>query len=192
MTHARMTVVLVVSLAFALLAAASAPPVAATNVSYTLYGGRSGGAIGNGWSFNNTKLSSPGPNLTATVGDIVTITVNRTDNRFHSWYLDYNDSGTWDQPEEPGADFPNTTTFQAVTFSFTAALNGTFHYRSSHAGDGALVGWFIISPAGGLFGPESNTILVIVGSIVIVVAVLVFATYFWRRMKTPPPPPKQE
>jgi len=186
-----MTMVLVVSLAFALLAAASAPPAAAANVNYTLFGGRQG-APGAGWSFNNTQMSSPGPNLTATVGDTVTITVNATDGRSHSWYLDYNNSGTWDQPEEPGADFPNATTGEAVTFSFVANQNGTFDYASSQGGDGAMVGTFIISPAGGLFGPESNTILVIVGSIVIVVGVLVFATYFWRRMKTPPPPPEKE
>src|SRR6266508_5300474 len=191
MTHALKTIVLVVSLAFVLLAAAAfAPPVAAASVSYTLFGGRSGGAVGNGWSFNNTRLSSPGPTLTATVGDTVTITVNRTDNRFHSWYLDYNATGAWEQADEPGADFPNATTLQAVTFSFVADRTRTFQYRSDGGGDGVMFGNFTIAPAGGLFGGD-NTVLVIAGSVVIIVAVLAFAAFFWRRMKTPPPPPKK-
>ncbi|HEX9339764.1 MAG TPA: hypothetical protein VF992_01125 [Thermoplasmata archaeon] len=189
MTHARMTIVLVVSLAFALLAAAAfAPPVAATTVNYTLYGGRGAAAPGTGWSFNDTLLSIPGPNLTATVGETVVITVNATDGRAHSWYLDYNNSGTWDTAVEPGADFPNATG-AAVTFSFAADRNGTFQYRSSHKGDVAMVGTFIISPASGLLG--DNTVLVIAGSVVIIVAVLAFAAFFWRRMKTPPPPKKE-
>jgi len=191
MSNAHKTLVLLVSLVCGLAAVSFvAPHVAAANVNISLFGSRA-----EGWGLTNTSLTSPGPPLTVHVGDNVTLNLTANDTFVHRWFIDYNDNNA------SGGSEPTSPNFgTAVLWNFTVSnVTGTYHYRSDRtAGAGAdlptMSGNITILAAEGpgLFGPESNTILVIVGSIVIVVTVLVFATYFWRRMKTPPPPPKQE
>jgi len=197
LSNAHKAFILLVSFAFAIVAPlALSTPATAAPVTYTLFAGR-GSTAGTGWSFNNTTLSSPGPTLTATVGDTVTLILNRTDARFHSWYIDYNNNSAWNPGtpnNESGTDFPNATTFQAVTWSFVPTKNGTFYYRSSHGGDGALWGLITVAPAGAgqVIPGVDNTVLIVVGVVIIIIAVLAVATMYMRRSKKPrkePPPP---
>ncbi len=192
--------ILLVSFAFAIVAPlALSTPATAAPVTYTLFAGRGPGSpAGNGWSFNNTTLSSPGPTLTAMVGETVTLILNATDGRFHSWYIDYNNNSAWNPGapnNESGTNFPNATTLQAVTWSFVPTKNGTFYYRSSHGGDGALWGLITVAPAGAgqVIPGVDNTVLIVVGVVIIIIAVLAVATMYMRRSKknpkVPPPPP---
>lgn len=195
MSSLRKAVVLLVSLACALaMPLAVSTPAAAATVTYTLFAGRGPGSpAGTGWSFNNTTLSSPGPDLSATVGDTVILTLNATDGRTHSWYIDYNNNSAFNPgapANESGIDFPDANG-TAVTWGFVPTQNGTFYYRSRSGGDGQLWGRIIIAPAGGGAIPGvDNTVLIVVGAVLIIVAVLAILSILWRRMRAPPPPPK--
>ncbi len=187
MSIPRKALVLMVGLAIVLgVSLAFSTPAAAGTQSYTLFGSRTG------WGTNATNEKSPGPVLTAALSDTVAVTVNSTDARTHTWYLDYNNDSIWNRTMEPGTTFPNATGI-AVTITFIANHTGAFHYRSVGVRDTAMWGNFTISPAGGLFGATDNTLLIVVGVIVVIIAVLAIAAMIWRRKgkgpTEPPPPP---
>ncbi len=186
MTKSRLLVFLAVSLASAILASmAFSAPVAASTQGITLFGSRAG------WGTNATNAKSPGPVLSATDGDTIVLTVNSTDARTHTWYLDYSNDSVWNTTREPGTTFPNATGF-AVTITFVLNHTGTFHYRSVGNPDAAMWGNFTIAPVGGLLGGGGNTVLIVVGVIIVIVAVLAVSAMFWQRMKGPKtPPPKR-
>ena len=186
MRRPRTILALVVSLAFALLAASLfAPPAAAANVEIKLWG-----STADGWGRTNTSLSIPGPELSATVGDNVTMVLNSTDGRNHNWFIDYNNDSAVDANEPSSPNFRDTE----VRWNFTADTNGTFVYRSRFQPDDASMrGNITIQPAGGTTPPPAgsdNTVLIVAGVVVIVIAVLAVAAVFMRRTKAPPPPPQ--
>src|SRR5712692_7407619 len=65
--------------------------------SFTLFGRLSGPG---GWGFSATTVASPGPTLTVTKGDTVTMTLFSGDGATHNWGIDYNGNGVCD-PGEP-------------------------------------------------------------------------------------------
>ena len=186
MRRPRTILALVVSLAFALLAASLfAPPAAAANVEIKLWG-----STADGWGRTNTSLSIAGPELSATVDDNVTMVLNSTDGRNHNWFIDYNNDSAVDANEPSSPNFRDTE----LRWNFTADTNGTFVYRSRFQPDDASMwGNITIQPAGGTTTPPpggDNTVLIVAGVVVIVIAVLAVAAIFMRRTKTPPPPPQ--
>jgi len=182
----RKTIILMVGLAFVLsVPLAFSTTAAAADVPIHLWMSRAGG-----WGTTNTSLGIPGPDLTVTVGDNVTLYLNGTDGRNHNWFLDFNNDSAVNANEQnvSSPTFRNTE----VKWNFTAYRNGTFVYRSRL--DTNVWGNITIKPAaagGGLFGAD-NTVLIVVGVVIIIIAVLAVATMYMRRSKKPrkePPPP---
>ena len=99
---------------------AQATQVTAT---YTLYGNAT-----TGWGFTPSSITEPGPTITASVGENVTLRLLSSDGATHNWFLalDGGSSPTAGEPSSP--DFSSKTT--AVVYSFTVPNNvGTFTYK---------------------------------------------------------------
>jgi plastocyanin len=99
---------------------AQAPSVTAT---YTLYGNAT-----SGWGFTASSITEPGPTITASVGETITLELFSNDGVTHNWFLalDGGASPTAGEPSSP--DFSSKTT--AVPYSFTVPNQiGTFTYR---------------------------------------------------------------
>ena len=115
---------LFLGLAFALVASgvpvtpASASPGVAR--SYTLFGDTV-----DGWGLTATTITEPGPQLTVSVGDEVTLTLTSADGQPHNWFIDYDNDRQVDTGEPSSADFETST----ITFIFTPDRAGTFTYR---------------------------------------------------------------
>lgn len=181
--------VLAVALACTLLASTMvATPAAAGTPTITLFGSRSAG-----WGLNSTSLTSPGPPLIVDQGDNVTLMLNATDGRTHTWYIDYNNDSTRNTGEPLSPSFPaGGAGGPALKWNFTADKNGTFRYRSTRGQDGAMWGNITIRPAGGsTFMGLNTSVLILIGVGVAAVVVLAVAARSWRRTKEPPPPPPE-
>ena len=165
----------------AVLALASAlvwtPSARATDVTYNLYGDNN-----SGFGLTPQSLSTPGPSLTANVGDNVTLILASTDNNQYRWFLDYNNDSVRDTNEPRSSTFRGTP----VQWNFTPDTPGTFHYRTQ-SDPSVMWGMFTItnvtSPPSGT--PLSNTtaILITVGLVVAFVAVLAVGAILARRKK---------
>ncbi len=92
------------------------------------------------FNWNGTK-SLPGPTLTASDGDTVTLHLLSNDTANHSWYLDFNDDLVVDPNEANtrSANFSSKTVW--TDFTFIASLGtviphgGVFHYKcAQHPG----------------------------------------------------------
>ena len=78
-----------------------------------------------GWGFNTTDISNPGPTVVVATGDNVTLTLVGADSALHNWFIDY-DNDTIDDPEEPNSgDFMGTT----IVFNFVPDRAGNWTYR---------------------------------------------------------------
>jgi len=105
-----------IALAFGPMASVRASPV-----SYTLYG------TTGGWGFTATTITSPGPDLTALPGEMVSMTLYSADGVRHNFYVDYNGNGMPDTGEPLSADFRSSTI--PITYDFTATSTpGTYAY----------------------------------------------------------------
>jgi hypothetical protein len=186
MSNRRKALVSIVALACLVLApAAFSAPAAAANVGIHLWGNSTGG-----WGLSNSTIKSPGPHLTFTLGDNVTIVLNGTDGRSHNFYVDYNN----DSAVSPGE--PSSPTFRtnALTWNFTANKNGTFVYRSSSGRDASMWGNITILPQGAAGGPSliaGNTVLIVAVIVVAFVGALAVAALVARRKRGTPPPPTE-
>jgi FtsP/CotA-like multicopper oxidase with cupredoxin domain len=184
--------VVAVALACALLASTVlSTRAAAGSPTITLFGSH-----GAGWGLNSTSLTSPGPPLVVDQGDNVTLILDSTDQRTHTWYIDYNNNSTRNTGEPISPSFPaGGSGGPALKWNFTADRNGTFRYRSSRGQDGAMWGNITIRPAGSgsPFLGLNTSVLILVGVAAVIVAVLVIAARSWRHTKEPPlPPPPEE
>lgn len=138
-------IVLVLGLT-ALIAAQSAgsgPGVSPTaSVSFTLYG------TNQGWGLTAATITSPGPTLTVTLADVVTMTLYSANGVRHNFYVDYNGNGIPDATEPVSPDFSSPTT--PLVYTFTAGTAGTFtYYCDYHAGK--MFGTFVVQ------APPANT-----------------------------------
>jgi hypothetical protein len=83
-----------------------------------------------GW--NKTR---PGPLVTVTDGDLVTIMYNSTDFAPHSWFIDVNNDNVPDNGEISSATVASSATFVNFTFTLKVGTNipstGDFTYRCS-------------------------------------------------------------
>ncbi len=118
-------------LAFALAApaalAAPGPGISAqateVRATYTLYGNTT-----SGWGFTSGTITEPGPRITASVGENVTLRLFAEDGVAHNWFLSL-DGGNAPSTGEPSSpDFSSKTT--PVVYSFTVPNNvGTYTYK---------------------------------------------------------------
>jgi len=158
------------------------PGAAGRNLTYQLYGSRSGG-----WGSTNTSLTTPGPLIEVEVGDNVTLNLTSVDvGRNHNWFIDYNNNSAVDANET----YSNSGTFRThVEFNFTVGnQTGTFAYRSRFNGDGNMWGNIMIRAAGSSAGGLGGNLLLIGGLVLVIVAVLAIAAVAYRRARQPPPP----
>ena len=169
-------------LASAVLALAGAlawtPPAAAADVTFTLYGNNT-----NGWGLTPSALSTPGPALTADLGDNVTLILSSTDGNQYRWYLDYDNNSVRDANEPRSPTFRGTP----VQWNFTANTPGTFRYRTQSAPD-VMWGMFTVrnvttTPPGNPGTPFrlDNSLLLVIGITVGFVAFLLIASAYSRK-----------
>ncbi len=184
MSTLRRRILVAATLACLFAASSFATPAAAgRNLTYQLYGSRSGG-----WGSTNTSLTTPGPLIEVEVGDNVTLNLTSLDGLSHRWFIDYNNNSAADGSEPRSPNFANQ-----VLWNFTVSnVTGTFAYRSDRTagpGDDLANMWGNItirtagSSAGGLGGN-----LVLIGIVLVIVAVLAIAAVAYRRARQPPPP----
>jgi plastocyanin len=93
-------------------------PVGASVDNYRLFGSAS-----QGWGFTPGSISSPGPTITVTQGDLVNLTLTSQDGFTHRFFVDYNGNGAPDPGEPASPSFSGT-----INFQFNATTSGTFTY----------------------------------------------------------------
>jgi plastocyanin len=93
--------------------------VKAATVSISLYG-----SAADGWGFTPTSITSPGPTISVTQGDLVNLTLKSEDGLTHDFFVDYNGNGKPDPGEPKSPSFGVTP----INFQFTANKTGTFTY----------------------------------------------------------------
>ncbi len=121
--------IVLVALALAAPAAAAAPgapaapQAAAVTATYTLYGNATGG-----WGFTVGTITEPGPTITASVGENVTLRLYSGDGATHSWFLSLDGSNSPASGEPASPNFNSGST--PVVYSFTVPSNvRTFLYK---------------------------------------------------------------
>lgn len=180
MASAKRTVLalLLAALAIGFASTATAPARGASRA-IDLYG-----SVLAGWGTSNTSESNPGPTLSVSAGDTVTVTLHSTDGVQHEFLIDYNGNGRADPGEPVSAPFSGT-----ATVTFVAGASGTFpYYCVFHPS--AMKGTFVVQGTGGATpsadSMTSGTGLAVLG-IVIVVVVAVGVTVLVLRRRTPGP-----
>ncbi len=99
-------------------------PVEANPVSYTLWGRSS-----QGWGFTSGTITTPGPLLTAMVGETVVMSLHGADNPPHTFWIDYDGDGATDVGEPLSPIFSGSS---GITYSFvTTSVGGTYTYLCS-------------------------------------------------------------
>jgi plastocyanin len=98
------------------------------------------GSASLGWGFSSGTITSPGPTMTVSQGDLVNLTLTSQDGFPHQLFVDYNGNGSPDAGEPTSPQFSST-----INFQFTATLAGNFTY---HCAIHPLVmrGAFIVTP----------------------------------------------
>src|SRR5256885_4128134 len=185
MSTLRRRILVAASLACLLFAASAfaTPAAAGRNLTYQLYGSRSGG-----WGSTNTSLTTRGPLIEVEVGDNVTLNLTSVDGLSLRWCVDYNNTSAGDAWEPRSPNFANQ-----VLWNFTVSnVTGPFAYRSDRTagpGDDLANMWgnITIRPAGSSAGGLGGNILLI-GIVLVIVAVLAIAAVASRRARQPPPP----
>lgn len=175
----------VVGIALAIVALSLAPAARGTDRSFTLYMSTSAG-----WGQTPTTLSNPGPSLTVTQGDNVTLTLNSTDGHNHDWFIDYNNDMTQNGNEPNSPNFKNAQ----IVWNFTADRNGTFTYRSKW--DPSVAGTIVMNAPGTPPSPPGGNGVVagVAIALVAVIAVALIVLYLVERrgfLVRPPPPPAE-
>ncbi len=107
-----------------------------------------------GYNFNGTV---PGPCVLVLVGSHITVTFENSPDAglSHSWVLIPAGGTATSYPAFPGAGFANATSYLGIppgasaTFTFTAALAGSYQYICEVAGhfDAGMHGWFNVTAA---------------------------------------------
>ncbi len=93
-----------------------------------------------GWGFTSGTITSPGPTMTVSQGDLVNLTLTSQDGLPHQFFVDYNGNGSPDAGEPTSPQFSST-----INFQFTATLAGGFTYRCV-IHPLVMFGTFIVTP----------------------------------------------
>ncbi len=107
------------ALLFGLIPQASIPARAAT---FTLYGSA---LSPSGWGFSPSTITNPGPTLTVSQGETVTLNLFSADGAPHTWCIDYDDSIDCGAGENESLQFSSTPLVHTFVVVHTP---GTFSY----------------------------------------------------------------
>jgi plastocyanin len=108
---------------------------------FTLYG-----SAGAGWGFTPGSISSPGPTLTVTQGEMVHLSLFAADGAPHSWCIDYSGNNACEAGENESAVFSSMTIPLSHMFIATGAP-GTYNYVCGVHGGFVMRGLFRITAA---------------------------------------------
>jgi plastocyanin len=137
MRRKALLALVMIALTTALSVSVKVQKVKAATQSFTLYGSASAG-----WGFTPSTMTSPGPTISVTQGDLVNLTLKSEDGLSHKFFVDYNGNGALDSGEPTSPSFGATP----INFQFTADKNGTFtYYCSFHPG--IMYGTFHVTQA---------------------------------------------
>ncbi len=105
--------------------AASTAVFPAGTQTFTLYGDAA-----DGWGTTRTNINNPGPSLTVTVGDTVTIHLYSNDTPIqHTWFIDFDNNNVNGTGEPSSPVFSSATTAVDFTFTVPSGHIGTFTYK---------------------------------------------------------------
>lgn len=93
-----------------------------------------------GWGFTSGTITSPGPTMTVSQGDLVNLTLTSQDGFPHQFFVDYNGNGSPDAGEPTSPQFSST-----INFQFTASKAGNFTYHCA-IHPLVMLGTFIVTP----------------------------------------------
>lgn len=105
------------------------------------------GSYVSGWGFSSGSLTSPGPTITVTEGDVVNLTLTNMDTGYyapsHQFLLSYHNSSTPQSDDVVSSFFASGNT---IVLSFTANVSGTFtYYCTVHPSP--MYGTFVVNSA---------------------------------------------
>jgi hypothetical protein len=145
--------------------------VRAATVDITLYGS-AGGITSSppyGWGNSSSTITEPGPTLTVSQYDFVSLTLFSQDGLGHEFFVDYNNNSLVD-PGEPVS--PSFST--SIVFGFNATRAGVFTYLCRFY-PSIMHGTFVVTPA----VPEySNAVIV---SLFTITTLVLLVTHSRRR-----------
>lgn len=95
-----------------------------------------------GWGLTPNSITSPGPTLTVSKGDLVNMTLTANDLTLNNFFIDYNGNGAPDPGEPKSGNFYYIT---PINYQFIANKSGTFNYYSQYY-EGVMNGKFIVVP----------------------------------------------
>lgn len=98
------------------------------------------GSASLGWGFTAGTITSPGPTMTVSQGDLVNLTLTSQDGFPHQFFVDYNGNAIPDAGEPTSPQFSST-----INFQFTATVAGNFTYRCA-IHPFVMFGSFIVTP----------------------------------------------
>lgn len=147
------TMLIIVSVAVAASQAYSAK--AASTRSFTLYG-----SYNQGWGFNASSITSPGPAIVVEQGDSVNLTLIGNDGFTHRFFVSYTNASSANSTEPQSSDFTTTLSYQ---FNATTAV-GTYTYGCYYHYSMGMKGYFLVVPTGAIpeFQPLALLSLLIV------------------------------
>ena len=87
-------------------------------IAITLYGSAS-----SGWGLTSDNITSPGPTINVTKGQLVNLTLVSVDGLPHKFFVDYNDDGFQSSGEPVSPEFSGT-----INYQFNPTMAGTFTY----------------------------------------------------------------
>ena len=140
---------------------------AATTRNFTLHGG-----FLQGWGFNASGMSSPGPTIVVEQGDTVNLTLISSDGITHRFFVSYTNSSSSPSSGTESSDFSGTLNFQFVA---TGTVGSYTYYCAHHPG--VMYGTFQVVQTGTI--PEFQPLVLL--SLLLVLSTAVAALVFRRK-----------
>ena len=109
----------------------------------TLYGSAS-----LGWGFTSTSITSPGPQLSFDVGDVINMTLVSEDGLPHLFFIDYNGNQSPDAGEPQSPTFTTTINYQFIVNQTGTPMYYCYIHPSVMFGNTSII-------------PEFSTLLVV-------------------------------
>ncbi len=154
---------------------------APTPATFTLYGNGL-----SGWGLTAGSINSPGPTLNVTQGQTITIDLYSADGVAHTFFIDWNKNGAFDQGTETLVNFNSTTT--PVRYTFVANSAGNFmYYCTIHPT--VMHGTVHVASSGTVTPSGPDYVLYAAVIVIVVIVAIAVGLLMKRRPRTPPQQP---